>query len=93
MRIRMKSKAAGPEGVLLPEHEYELPTGRAKPLIDGGYAVPVGPSNPAPVETATRTTRETTAARTGKPPGKPARAKTPHAPAGAATTEPPPAGK
>lgn len=86
MRIRMKSKAAGPEGVLLPEHEYELPTGRAKPLIDGGYAVLVGPP---PVETATRPPRETTAARTGKPPGKPAGARTappvspnPHAPKG-----------
>jgi hypothetical protein len=42
MRVKMKTLAAGPDGVLRPGQEVDLPTAQAKALIEGGYAEPVG---------------------------------------------------
>lgn len=38
MKIRMKATAAGPDGVMLPEHIYEVDTATGKALVEGGYA-------------------------------------------------------
>lgn len=45
MKIKMKSLAAGPTGVLLPDRVYSTPTdlseAEAEALVRGGFAVPV----------------------------------------------------
>lgn len=41
MKIRMKTLAAGADGVLQPGQEVDLPLEVAKQYIAGGYAVPV----------------------------------------------------
>lgn len=77
MRIKMRTRAAGPEGVMLPGHEYDLDAAKAKPLIDGGYAdlVRADPAAHPPrsvIETAAKSRPETAAIRTGKAtPNKP----------------------
>jgi hypothetical protein len=38
MRVRMKTLAAGPEGVLPAGQVINLPEGKAQMFIDGGYA-------------------------------------------------------
>jgi len=42
MKVRMLSLAAGPDGVLLPGAEVEIPDDPARALVAGGYAVAVG---------------------------------------------------
>lgn len=49
-KIRMRSTAAGPEGVLLADHEYEVNGERATPLVSGGFAAFVG----QPIERAVK---------------------------------------
>lgn len=49
--IKMKTRAAGPDGVLLPEIEYSVDDKMAADLVAGGYAVEVKPPpkpKPAP---------------------------------------------
>lgn len=38
MKIRMKTLAAGPDGILSPGQEVDLPADKARALIEGGYA-------------------------------------------------------
>lgn len=41
MFIRMKTLAAGPERVLVPDQVYKMPREEGQELVDGGYAVEV----------------------------------------------------
>lgn len=41
MKVKMVTLAAGPEGMLRPGAEIDLPQEKAMALIEGGYAVPV----------------------------------------------------
>lgn len=38
MIIDMRTKAAGPDGILLPGHRYTVTDQMGQPLVDGGYA-------------------------------------------------------
>lgn len=38
MKVKMKTLAAGPEGLYQPGQEVDLPAAQAKALIAGGYA-------------------------------------------------------
>ena len=40
MLVKMRSTAAGPEGVLESGGVYDLPPGQAKAFVAGGFAVP-----------------------------------------------------
>jgi len=62
VRIRMRTLAAGPEGVLLSGETYEIDERIAAPLITGGYAERIGASEPGDVETAQLPEGETAAA-------------------------------
>lgn len=55
MRVKMKTLAAGPEGVTKPGKVRNCSAEEAKQLIDAGYAVPYVSHD---VETAARRTRK-----------------------------------
>lgn len=58
MKVRMITLAAGPEGVLQPGQEVELPAKEAMALIAGGYAEEV---ESQPAEETLESVRETAA--------------------------------
>lgn len=38
IRVRMRTLASGPEGIMRPGRTYDIDAGQAKELIEGGYA-------------------------------------------------------
>lgn len=63
MRVKLRSRMAGPSGVIMPNEERELPDDVAESLIAGGYAVlvaePAPTPEPEPQESATVEPEET----------------------------------
>lgn len=49
MKIRMKTTAAGPQGVLAAGIEYDVADGLGEALCSGGYAARIKSAVPAPV--------------------------------------------
>jgi hypothetical protein len=52
IRIRMRTLAAGPAGVMLSGEEYDVEAGLGAGLVAGGYAEPVGAPGTSAVEAA-----------------------------------------
>ena len=52
MKIRLKTRYAGPRGCFEPDSVLDLPPAEARALVEGGYAVECGAARPPPAQTA-----------------------------------------
>ena len=64
MRVKMRTLYCGPDGIVQPGGEANLPTDEARALLERGYADPVARAER--VETAEASQPEQAAVRTGK---------------------------
>lgn len=63
MRIKVLSRMAGPDGVVLPGSVLDMPATVAKDLVDGGYAILLDPEpqaqdKPTPKAESKKTTKK-----------------------------------